>query len=104
MNTSLTVLRSGEQNSFLGTRFHAQPIREQLEECLARNEVVTIDFSGVSGVTQSFIDELLGRIVLEQGADIIDRMRFKGCTSDLQTIIQVVLGRRARDYKEKNTH
>ena len=48
----------------------AAPIREELEITLAQvGAEVILDFSGISA-TQSFVDELVGMLVLRHGPDI----------------------------------
>lgn len=88
---------------FLGTRFSARPLRQELENTLADHREVTIDFKGMS-VTQSFIDEFLGVLVLRHGPDYLHRLIFKGCSDDVKEIISFVLRSRVVDHIEAGKH
>ena len=90
-------LSSATNLSFLGTRFIAKQFRISLEEALAAANSVVIDFSGVD-VTQSFVDELLGPLVLELGEDFLKRIAFQSCSDSAQTIIRFVISNRLADY------
>jgi hypothetical protein len=54
--------------------------------------------------TQSFIDELLGILILKHGPDITQRLVFKGCADDIKEIISFVVSTRTEDYQKKNQH
>lgn len=83
----------------LGTRSAAAPIRARIEAALAGDHAdVRIDFSGVD-VTQSFVDELLGMLILRHGETVLGRLAFEGCTEDTRAIIRFVARSRARDFK-----
>ena len=102
MQASLAVLKSGDKDHFFGTRVRARLIRGQIENLLATGTPsIIIDFSGVSGLTQSFVDELVGQVVLRQGPSVISRFQFKGCSKDTQTIIQLVLEDRVRGFNTR---
>jgi len=88
---------------FLGTRFMARPLRQQLENALDEHRNVTIDFSTTS-VTQSFIDELMGTLILKNGPDLINRLTFKECSTDVKEIIRLVIGKRVKDYNTSHQH
>src|SRR4030065_2175984 len=47
------------QSQFLGSRFRARELREEVEHLLARVDEVVLDFHGRKSGTQCFIDELL---------------------------------------------
>jgi hypothetical protein len=53
--------------------------------------------------TQSFIDELLGVLVLEQGPGVVERMIFRSCSKDVKAIINFVLGDRIDQHKQRIT-
>lgn len=83
----------------LGTRSAAAPIRARVEAALAGDHAdVRIDFSGVD-VTQSFVDELLGVLILRHGETVLRRLAFEGCSDDTRAIIKFVARSRARDFK-----
>jgi hypothetical protein len=85
--------------NFFGTRFLGRGLREKLEALLSEDEgkrEVCIDFANL-GVTQSFLDEFLGVLVVSKGSDLVDRVAFAGCTSETRALLEFVIGSRLRD-------
>lgn len=88
----------------VGSRMAAAPVREELEVTLAQADAeVILDFSGISA-TQSFVDELVGVLVLRHGPDVLSRIVFKGCSEDVRAIIEFVAADRCDQYIKANTH
>lgn len=85
------------------TRITAKSIREKAEEFLSNGWDVTFDFEG-SEATQSFIDELVGVLVLKYGPEILDRITFKSCSRDVKNVIAFVVDDRAEQYIKKHYH
>lgn len=82
----------------------AAPVREELEITLAQvGAEVILDFSGIS-TTQSFVDELVGVLVLRHGPDILSRIVFKGCSDDVRAIIEFVVADRCDQYIKQRSH
>ena len=96
-----TVLANTDPSIFmLGTRERAVPLRQQVEHALDQSDLtVCIDFRGTS-VTQGFMDELLGVLILRRGPSILERLAFKQCTEDVQAVVRFVAACRVRDYNE----
>ena len=103
MSTITFPLTERVKTHFLGTRYTARPLRQELENMLAEHYEVTLDFSAMS-VTQSFIDELMGALILKNGPDLMKRMSFKGCSNDVKEIIRFVIGSRSKDYIQTHHH
>lgn len=57
---------------------------------LRGSEEVTIDFTGVSGATQSFVHALISEAIREFGPDVLDHLIFKGCNDNVQQIVLMV--------------
>lgn len=88
----------------VGSRFAATPLREQLEVALVQQGAeVILDFSDIAA-TQSFIDELVGALVLRHGPDILARIVFKGCSDDVRAIIEFVAADRCDQFIQSHTH
>jgi hypothetical protein len=83
--------------NLLGTRFSAKKIRESIDAALLSSENVEVDFTGVE-VTQSFVDELLGPLILQAGAGLLDRLAFRGCSQNVQAVIRFVVSSRILDF------
>lgn len=83
INISLTEYARGH---LVAARFNAAQLREQEETDLAQGFEVAFDFSGIE-VAQSFINELVGVLILRHSPDILSGLIFKSCSDDVQTII-----------------
>lgn len=84
----------------LGSRLTALPVREWIEQALDVGERVVIDFAGVKP-TQSFIDELVGVLVLERGEAVLKSLVFKNCSVDTETILHFVVSDRLDQLGER---
>jgi hypothetical protein len=86
----------------LGTRSAAKPVRQQVESVLQSAQGdVCLDFEGIT-VTQGYMDELLGVLILRYGPSVLERVAFKACSEDVKAVIQFVANTRGRDFKELN--
>jgi hypothetical protein len=81
----------------LSRRERATPLRHEIEMHIANGEVVEIDFGRIEA-TQSFIDELVGLIVLERGPSVLNQLRFKRCSTDMKAILHFVVADRAAQH------
>jgi hypothetical protein len=107
MNTSVVrthLLLGGQTKGRLaGMRSVAIPIRNQAEAALAQGGDVVLDFAGVA-VTQSFVDELVGSLILRHGPEILQRIVFKNCSDDTHAIVEFVATDRCDQYLRRRTH
>jgi hypothetical protein len=99
----LIPLQHAAEGRFFGMRHAAVPERERIEGFLAQGFEVVIDFAGAA-VTQSFVDELVGRLILEQGPEVLQRLVFKNCTDDTRAILRFVAADRVDQYLKTSTH
>jgi hypothetical protein len=84
----------------LGIRSAAIPLRQQVESALRSSDGnICLDFTGLM-VTHGYMDGLLGDLILRYGPSLFERVAFKGCSEDVQAVIQFVATTRAQDYKE----
>jgi hypothetical protein len=67
-----------------------------LESCQA----VHVDFNGTF-VTQSFVDELFGPLILRMGPILLQRLVFLGCGEDTRAILKLVFASRMQDYSSR---
>lgn len=81
----------------LSRRAGASPLREEIEAKISAGETVDLDFEGVEA-TQSFVDELVGLIVLERGPEVLSQLRFRRCSADMKGIISFVVSDRAAQH------
>ena len=100
MSCSLAIgLDTGVAN-VLGTRYSAIDFRECIERELESCPSVEINFAGVF-VTQSFVDELLGPLIIRMGASALERLTFSGCGEEAKAILKLVIAARLRDYSTR---
>jgi len=64
---------------------------ERIRPALTRGGRVTIDFTGVTLATQSFVHALISDVLRHEGEKALDRMTFKGCIRGVKGIIQTVV-------------
>ena len=104
MNEVIFPLSEFSCGHLVSSRVSAALVRDELEVTLAQaGAEVVLDFSGISA-TQSFVDELVGVLVLRHGPDILSRIVFKGCSDDVRAIIEFVVADRCDQYSKSNTH
>lgn len=96
-------LQDFAKSKTIGIRALAVPIRHDAEEALQQGQDVVFDFSGV-GVTQSFVDELIGAVILREGPSVLSKMVFKGCSDDVRTILRFVTADRSEQFHQATVH
>jgi len=100
MTIQFNLAEKSAPERFLGTRIRASALREDLEALLAKHAVVTLDFAGVEA-TQSFIDELIGVLVIERGPEIVDQLVFRSCSDDVKATVNFVLSDHIEQYRQR---
>lgn len=101
MDSMIKLGHSEQARVFHGSRASGQQLRLDIEEALNANDRVTLDFDGVGVVTQSFIDEAIGVLILQFGPNILKRLSFKNCNEDVKAVLNYVAGTRCEDYSGK---
>jgi uncharacterized protein DUF4325 len=84
---------------FLATRERGRRVREEIESELAQvasGEVLEIDFADVEGITVSFGDECIAKLILaRESGDFVDRgLVIEGANEDVRETLETVLERR----------
>jgi len=84
---------------FLATRERGRRVREEIEQRLAGlpvGDTLILDFKGVEGITVSFGDECVAKLVLARtSGDFADRgLLVEGANEDVQETLDAVLSRR----------
>ena len=100
MTCTLAIASVRSPADVLGTRYSAIELRENIEQRLESCRTVQIDFNGVF-VTQSFVDELFGPIILRMGPPILQRLAFSGCNDETKAILSLVLASRLQDFASR---
>ena len=69
----------------------AKEIRQNIIlPALKRSEEITIDFDGITGVTQSFIHALLADPIRQYSNEVFDKITFKNCNDMVRVIVETV--------------
>ena len=84
----------------LSKRARAVPLRQEMEEALGAGHKVVLDFDGIEA-TQSFVDELVGVLILKQGPSILESISFRKCSANMKAIVQFVASDRAAQYSSQ---
>lgn len=58
---------------------------------LDRGESVVFDFSEVRYATQSYVHALIGEALQKFGEPLLERVEFRGCSPQLQSLIKLVV-------------
>lgn len=98
MQTLTLHLNQEVTSTFLSERSGAFAFREKIRSALLDSMKVELDFTGID-TTQSYIDELFGRLLLELGGSILSRISFKGCNEQAKAVIKLVVSARLSDLK-----
>lgn len=102
MDTVIPLSEHSEEH-FLGTRHSGQALRLELEDRLTNAQKIVLDFDQMR-VTQSFVDELLGVMVLHHGPNLLKRVAFRHCSENTKAIIQFVINSRISDFNSSKKH
>jgi hypothetical protein len=101
MEPAATTYRIVERwsSSFLATRERGRRVREDVEHELGQldaGQTLALDFAGVEGVTVSFGDELLAKLVIDRSTgQFVDRgLVVEGANEDVRETLETVLARR----------
>lgn len=97
ITTTQITLRQYAQGGMIGMRSSAVPIRRMIESALHDGDEVAVNFEGVE-VTQSFVDELIGAVILRQGPGVLNRLVLKGCSPATRSIVKFVATDRANQF------
>jgi len=77
---------------FIGSRYVGERIREEIDKYLSEgyNKIV-IDFTGITGITQGFGDEILGIYVRTYGTKWVkEHLEFKNLHPNVDAILRFV--------------
>ena len=77
--------------SFAEDKRKAMEIREKIMTPKIKNgEVITLNFENIEGATQSFIHALISALIRNFGEEVLEKISFKNCNTNVQTIIEIV--------------
>ncbi|HQU99312.1 MAG TPA: STAS-like domain-containing protein [Nitrosomonas sp.] len=102
MRTCIPLIQYAS-GQMIGARESAIPLRTQLDDAIVSGADIIFDFARIE-VTQSFIDELIGSLILRFGPNILDKLVFKSCSDNVRAIIEFVVADRVDQYLKRNSH
>ena len=77
---------------FAENKDKARDIRiKDIEPALKQSKKIVINFSGVTGATQSFIHALLSQLIRDYGPEVLEQIDFKNCNPEVQGVITIVV-------------
>jgi hypothetical protein len=86
------ILLHDYSSDFAENKDIARKLRlEVIEPELKKDNEVTIDFNKVTSATQSFIHALISQTIRDYGVDVLERLNFKNCNKQIQTVIEIVV-------------
>jgi hypothetical protein len=101
MEPAATTYRVSDRwsSSFFATRDRGRRVREDVESEIGRlqgGQTLALDFAGVEGVTVSFGDELLAKLVIDRSTgQFVDRgLVIESANEDVRETLETVLTRR----------
>lgn len=82
-------------DGFLGSRSLGAKIRSACETILERGSILVLDWGGIEVVSQSFADELVGKLVLMLGEEEFRRrIRFAGVSESVRPVLRYAIASR----------
>ncbi|OGK53830.1 hypothetical protein A3B56_02225 [Candidatus Roizmanbacteria bacterium RIFCSPLOWO2_01_FULL_45_11] len=89
--STITVTIKTKAGSFAENKDVARELRvKRIMPALEKNKTVIIDFSDVTGATQSFMHALISDAVRKFGEEVFDKLRFKNCTPVVKEVVNIV--------------
>ena len=96
------VLSFSEYGSDFGTREDGVRLRKMIVEKIKSSGKITLDFTGVRVVSNSFADECIAKLLLDMSFDELrQRVSFKGLNSLAASSVLVALQRRKRHIQKQ---
>ncbi len=89
--SKITISIKAKSGSFAENKDIARELRiKRIIPALKKNQTVIIDFSGVTGATQSFMHALISDAVRIYGEEVFDKLRFKNCSPVVKEVVTIV--------------
>ena len=87
----ITISILKKTGSFAENKDIARDIRvKEIIPALEKNKIVVLDFSGITGATQSFMHALISDTVRLFGEQVFDMLHFKNCSPVVKEVVNIV--------------
>lgn len=100
MSCVLAIASEDGSVELFGSRHCALNLRDRLSRLLDTCQTVQVDVRGVF-VTQAFVDELFGPLILRMGPVLLERLTFSACSADTRAILNLVFASRLEDFSSR---
>lgn len=88
---SETISIKVKAGSFAENKDVARELRiKRIMPALKRNQMVILDFSGITGATQSFMHALISDTIRIYGEGVFDQLRFRNCSPVVKEVVTIV--------------
>ncbi len=78
--------------NYAGSRDSGVKIRKTLRENLEQGVSLMLDFMGISGISHSFVDEIVGIIVRAHGMDFIkNKLMLNNDNAEIKSLLNLVI-------------
>lgn len=89
------IMKMSERGDTLISRVEGAEIREKIIEVINKGEQVKLDFSGITRITQSFADELFGKILYDISLDnFMKTISIYNAAEDIRKVIKLSIRQR----------
>jgi len=86
-------IRNNVDTDFVGSRYAGEIIRNLMDKTFKEKKKVILDFKGISGITQSFGDEIVGIYTREFGTNWVkENIKVKNANEKIRKILNWVVG------------
>lgn len=97
--SSITVpVRDYTEGHRAFARESARQFRAQVDEAIEKQGNITFDLSDVRAISAGFADEMIGRLVVWHGPDILSRILFLRCQESVRSVLSYVANDRLQHY------
>ena len=104
MQEAIIRVRDVIDLDFIGSRYAGEVLREKIDAAIKEGKVAVLDFEGVTGITQSFGDEILGIYIRAYGVEFAKKhLKFVNLHPNVRQILKWVFAY-SRQYSTRETH
>ena len=105
MAADIIKIKNMFPEDFLGSRFAGETVRKAIEASFALDRPVILDFEGISGITQSFGDEVVGLFVRVFGLDFVKKNIFVvNVNEEIRNVLNFVVKYSKPHHQKTSTH
>ena len=107
MREEVIKIRDIAGAGFVGSRYTGEILRDRIDKIIEKGEIAVLDFEGITGITQSFGDEILGIYIRAFGTDFVKKhLKFINLHPNVRQILKwvFVYSRRYNSATRERNH